>query len=360
MARRKKDPTIWDIIFVLGAFIFIGYYLLKWLIEAIAFLIAGIVWIISKIAEIIEKKQATTNINKNATIKNNKLTEKEIKEELKVFDRSVYNDYFQPQIRNRGERYYLDNKISDFKQDENKFSCKVDGTETYDTNITFAKEDDSIIESATCTCPYFEDKQEYCKHIYALILKSKGDKNNQIIIAEIRNYINGIKEALNNANDYIKNNALSFEDKVRNSYFEYVNTISLKIDNFDKQVIKSKNDEDILMDILKQLMNLSEELSRKIRITINSKKIPAPTTQYTPKPKKQSSVGTALFGLALLDSLNSSKDDEDIDEELETEMDTYCLEDWQKDLVRKGEYNPWNFEEDGELEEDDYYYEDDK
>lgn len=46
-------------------------------------------------------------------------------------------------------------------------------------------------------------------------------------------------------------------------------------------------------------------------------------------------------------------------EELEKEMDAYDLEDWQKDLVRKGDYDPWNFEEDGELEEDDYYYEDD-
>ena len=36
------------------------------------------------------------------------------------------------------------------------------------------------------------------------------------------------------------------------------------------------------------------------------------------------------------------------------ELDNYGLEDWQKELVKKGEYDPWNFEE------DDYYYEDDK
>lgn len=40
---------------------------------------------------------------------------------------------------------------------------------------------------------------------------------------------------------------------------------------------------------------------------------------------------------------------------LEKEMNNYGLEEWQKDLVRKGNYNPWNFEEE-ELEEDDYYY----
>ena len=57
MARRKKDPTVGDVIFVLGAFIFIGYYLLKWLFEAIALLITGTVWIISKIIELLEKKR---------------------------------------------------------------------------------------------------------------------------------------------------------------------------------------------------------------------------------------------------------------------------------------------------------------
>ena len=46
-------------------------------------------------------------------------------------------------------------------------------------------------------------------------------------------------------------------------------------------------------------------------------------------------------------------------EELEERMNNSDLEDWQKDLVRKGEYDPENFEEE-ELDEDDYYYEDDE
>lgn len=359
--RRSKNDGTKELATMLTVMTVGGFFLIKWMIEAIVSIIKGIIWVFVKISELVEKKQATTNINKDTVIKNNKLTEKEIKEELKVFDRSVYDDYFKPQIRNRGEKYYLDNKIFDFKQEENRFSCKVNGTENYDTTIIFNKENDSIIESATCSCPYFKDKQDYCKHIYALTLKAKGDKNNQIIITEIKNYMNGIKDALNNANDYIKNNALSFEDNSRNSYFEYANNTSIKIDNYNKQIIKYKDNEETLMDILKQLMDLSEELSRKIRITINNKrKNPTSTITPTTKPQKKSSVGTALVGLALLDSLNSSREQEDIDEDLETEMNAYNLEEWQKDLVRQGHYNPWNFEEDGDLEEDDYYYEDDK
>ena len=36
----------------------------------------------------------------------------------------------------------------------------------------------------------------------------------------------------------------------------------------------------------------------------------------------------------------------------------YDLDGEEKELVRKGEYDPWNFEED-DTEEDDYYHEDD-
>jgi hypothetical protein len=44
---------------------------------------------------------------------------------------------------------------------------------------------------------------------------------------------------------------------------------------------------------------------------------------------------------------------------LEREMSARDLEEWQKELVRKGDYDVYNFEED-DLEEDDYYYDDDK
>lgn len=47
-------------------------------------------------------------------------------------------------------------------------------------------------------------------------------------------------------------------------------------------------------------------------------------------------------------------------DELEEEMNNLDLEDWQKDLVREGVYDPENFEEDDRDDEDDYYHEDDE
>ena len=68
--------------------------------------------------------------------------------------------------------------------------------------------------------------------------------------------------------------------------------------------------------------------------------------------KKKSQQAFGLF--SFLEEQQNKNDSKYTNEEL----DSYELEDWQKELVKKGEYDPWNFEED-DLEEDDYYQEDD-
>jgi hypothetical protein len=62
--------------------------------------------------------------------------------------------------------------------------------------------------------------------------------------------------------------------------------------------------------------------------------------------------------MGFFDILNSV--DDSSNDDLEERMDDLELEDWQKDLVREGKYDPENFEESEDLEEDDYYYEDDE
>ncbi len=46
-------------------------------------------------------------------------------------------------------------------------------------------------------------------------------------------------------------------------------------------------------------------------------------------------------------------------EEISDDLNDLELEDWQKEEIKNGNYDSWNFEEE-ELEEDDYYYEDDE
>ena len=46
------------------------------------------------------------------------------------------------------------------------------------------------------------------------------------------------------------------------------------------------------------------------------------------------------------------------DEELEMKMNALSLEEWQKELVRKGEYEPEDFEEEDRSDDDNYDHED--
>ncbi len=58
--------------------------------------------------------------------------------------------------------------------------------------------------------------------------------------------------------------------------------------------------------------------------------------------------------MGLLDWLFADTDKKNEDKKL----DNLGLEKWEKKEVKKGDYKPWNFEEE-ELEDDDYYFEDD-
>lgn len=61
----------------------------------------------------------------------------------------------------------------------------------------------------------------------------------------------------------------------------------------------------------------------------------------------------------LWEIFKSLSNDNDKKKELEKDMNNHDLEKWQKDLVKKEEYDSSSFDEE-DLEEDDYYSEDDK
>ena len=63
-----------------------------------------------------------------------------------------------------------------------------------------------------------------------------------------------------------------------------------------------------------------------------------------------------LFNI-LVGLLNGNDDDNQKDKRLEQEMEWNYFDDYEKDEVRKGNYDIYNFEdsEDEDLDEDDYY-----
>jgi hypothetical protein len=63
--------------------------------------------------------------------------------------------------------------------------------------------------------------------------------------------------------------------------------------------------------------------------------------------------------MGFFDLLNSVGVDDNEDDDLEERMEEAGLEEWEKEEVRKGNQDIFNFEEE-DLEDDDYYSEDDE
>lgn len=51
-------------------------------------------------------------------------------------------------------------------------------------------------------------------------------------------------------------------------------------------------------------------------------------------------------------------EEENVSEYTDDELDDYGLNEWEKEEVKKGYQDPWNFDEE-DLEDDDYYSDDD-
>ena len=199
MARKYKKNNIDDnaIILVFAAIGTIAFAI----IEAILYIVFGIIKFIrwctkkanekGKVKTILREpfKDNNTNYRKKEVIDKESILIK-----LDLFNMDTYNYIFLPQIRPRGEEYFELGKVKYFRENGNKYTCRVNGTEVYNVSIIFDENDNDKIKDFSCTCPFHIDGSKGCKHIYALLYKIKCSNNKKIISDEIDNTIKSIEE----------------------------------------------------------------------------------------------------------------------------------------------------------------------
>lgn len=78
----------------------------------------------------------------------------------------VIQPRIRPFTRDKGERYYLEGRVFPQGSTPTRFDAQVRGTRRYDVRLAIA---DRRLE-VSCTCPFFVDHQEPCKHIWATAL----------------------------------------------------------------------------------------------------------------------------------------------------------------------------------------------
>ena len=168
---------------------------------------------------------------------------------------------------------------------------------------------------------------------------------------------------IKNAECYLEKNKQHFPSSTVKEFKHYSRLYSLNVQDYEK--IRSGNlSEEILLRRLNSLIAVSFELRQKIKRTLNEEIAESDTVapEACELSENRDGLMTGMASLMVFDELMtdcSDEKDNSYDEKLEAEMNSYCLEDWQKDLVRNGSYDVRSFDEE-ELEEDDYYFEDDE
>lgn len=100
-------------------------------------------------------------------------------------------------ILERGQSYFKNGYIQDVEVvDKGEFSAIVLGTEEYDVFIQLTG---SEVTEQTCTCPYFEDYDNVCKHIVAVLyyIRSNEMHDDEFIVTVSQD----IQDILNDTTD---------------------------------------------------------------------------------------------------------------------------------------------------------------
>jgi len=78
-----------------------------------------------------------------------------------------YKHLFQPRIRKRGRLYFFKGAVQDVSVRGNRITCSVKGRRKYRVGVRFYPDHRPELH---CTCPFFEEWGDNCKHIWALFL----------------------------------------------------------------------------------------------------------------------------------------------------------------------------------------------
>ena len=320
-----------------------------------------------------ETSRKSYNDNVKSAHEEDELKEKKLREQLGLFDKSIYDNLFTPNVIERGEEYFSDGKITNFSQSENKYTCKVNGTNQYDVQITFNAEKPNEIEEASCNCTYFTRQHKYCKHIYALLYNVKCSQNKEILDNKFAKIASETADIIIKATKDVNKNIDNYNRDVVEQFVKYSKYIHEQLEYWTYHYIHVKT-ENSRLNTLQCLIEATNGVDLRIKDLMNKMKDPAyaddvydedidddfddndfDEDNVTEDSKTRLLDELAIYQMSknLFDNKGHKK--ENFSDYSEQDLADSGLEEWQKDEVRKGNWEPWSFDENNEFEDDDYY-----
>src|SRR5688500_1210290 len=86
---------------------------------------------------------------------------------------SEYSPDFFDGVRSRGREYFRRRAVRILQVTPHAVTASVQGSTTYSVLVQWDPDDDGPVYE--CTCPYFNDRDEPCKHIWATILQANAE-----------------------------------------------------------------------------------------------------------------------------------------------------------------------------------------
>ena len=321
----------------------------------------------------IETAIKSNSDNVNSAHDEDELKEKKLREQLGLFDKSIYDNLFTPNVIERGEEYFSDGKISNFSQSENKYTCKVNGTNQYDVQIIFNDENPDEIEEASCNCTYYTRQHKYCKHIYALLYKVKCSQNKEILDKKFAKIASETADMITKAAKDVNKNIDNYNRDVVEQFVKYTKNIHEQLEYWTYHYLNVKTEHGRL-NALQCLIKYTSGADLRIKDLMNKMKDPAyaddvydedidddfDDNDFDEDNVTEDSKTRLLDELAIYQMSNNlfnnkSHKKENFSDYSEQDLADSGLEEWQKDEVRKGNWEPWSFDENNEFEDDDYY-----
>ena len=201
-------------------------------------------------------------------------------EELKNIDLFLYR--ISSSIRERGKRILKNNLIIDFRKTDEGFKAEVRSESYYNIyEVEIFVSDGNIID-ATCSCPYYEDYDDYCKHIAASIFYLQKNFNSICINKEkkTKKYKDYLKEYLNNLpKGELIRIILDYSRKDKN----FLDYLEILINSSNLDSLKKKIDK-VISDLNKYYKNIEFENSYVfINLTKSLDEILSAITQFGSK-----------------------------------------------------------------------------
>lgn len=287
---------------------------------------------------------------------NKVLSREKILRKFKIFDMSIYSHLFNDKIIYRGEQIYKFGNVNLESNNENDYKFCVKGTDEYHVNIRLNVDD---LEDYSCTCPYFSQNNEPCKHIYACLYSIKVGDKIKLLNEETRYHINKFNKLYKEVDKFLQNNDSKIPEETKDIFFNSVQGFSYRISSIERNLgqnyvsfedtISKLNNVISMYNTFKSSYNeMHREYMYNLKLELESRR----EVYDTNKNESNISLGGVLLGALLSSPKEKSKKSKDYEYDY--------LDDYQKDLVKKGFYDSNDFAEDDDMEPDNYFYDEDE